>query len=112
MPSKQSISYRLAGISILSCGASCLPLTMGRSVLEVSSSSSRPKSKHSSSNWAVVYLAQRSVSMVVVVTILRRGAHSFPRAVKSWALSTLMVGIVENVDDDAGVDRAHDLKGE
>jgi hypothetical protein len=58
MPSKQSISYRFAGISILSCAGSCLPLTIGRSVFEVSSSSSRPKSKHSSSNCWVVYLEQ------------------------------------------------------
>jgi len=34
-PSWRWSSYLLAGISILSCAASCLPLTMGRSEVEV-----------------------------------------------------------------------------
>ena len=48
--------FHSAGISILSSAGACLPLTMGRSEFDVSSSSSIPNSKHNSSNSAVVYL--------------------------------------------------------
>ena len=69
MPSKQSISYRFAGISILSCAGSCLPLTIGLSVFDVSSSNSIPKSKHRVSNSSVVYLQKHEHNSVRVEVV-------------------------------------------